>query len=959
MRKFIHARGFRIYFITTTMNITAYKRLLYSACIFVVLAFPAQMISQPVTLKIPITMTNNGGVSRTVWFGVHPQATACIDDTLPLQFTVCDVDTEYGSPPTPPPEIPDLRFQTSDSCSADGGGQNAEFRSFRNNNQSDSLTMRFQAGAGGYPVTLSWPPNLTGLIDSIRILDINLGEKYTADMTKQSSLTVPSSRVTGVQFSMLLYHPKLSPPMMTAPTLSFPANNAADQDSSLTLAWNAVTGATYYRVQVSKDSLFSTLVVNDTSGSASKRIGGLSQVTKYYWRVSAHSYYLDGCYQGIPSSFTTRLYAPSIPNLLVPLQGGVVSPNPTMRWNKIALATSYRLQVSRLSDFSTTVTDTLMTDSVKQVGPLINCLAYNWRVIAGNSTGSTPSAIRTFTVQSAPPSPPQLGLPADNADSVLTTPTFSWSSTDACTQRYRLQVSSDSNFATTNLDTTITDSSFHMTIDLDTVAIYYWRVNAGGGAGSGAFSARRVFRTTSIVLPQIPLLVTPLNGDTTSLTPLFVWSRDAAAKTYHIQVSLDTSFTLLVIDDSTIVDPDTMKLADALQSCTEMYWRVRAKNLAGASEFSPRRSFQTMILPPVPPQLVAPGNDSADVPVLTGFTWNPSFCSVTYQLQVARDSGFRVISFDDMTLTDTGFVLTTALSGRSHYYWHVRAKNPLGVWGDWSVTSHFKTIPVGNPNWAIPIKVCESNAGAQCSEIYFGIHPDATYGIDPSLGEYELPGDPFPGMFDLRFTDITSRPDLFGSGVLVNLHPFANYKQIDSFRVSFTQGFGSYPMKISWSLRQVQDICDSMLLVDESGGTLVNVRMDRDSVAYVNNSSVTSLYIIEYAAYPVGVRPVAGKIPSGYVLYPNYPNPFNPTTRIDFSVEHSAVVRVAVYDVLGRQIALLANASFSPGIYSVQWDGRNEQHVPMPSGVYYVRLLTTSESGAEQHSASRKMLLLK
>jgi hypothetical protein len=216
------------------------------------------------------------------------------------------------------------------------------------------------------------------------------------------------------------------------------------------------------------------------------------------------------------------------------------------------------------------------------------------------------------------------------------------------------------------------------------------------------------------------------------------------------------------------------------------------------------------------------------------------------------------------------------------------------------------------------------------------------------------------GYFDFRFVDIATRPNLLGTGIRLNLHHFYTYKQVDSFRVRFIKGSGDYPMTLSWPVKTVHDNCDSMLLVDEAGGAFVRVRMDIDSVAVVSNSTIESLYIIEYAAYPIiqGVRIPGLELPHGYVLYQNYPNPFNPSTQIDFALEHAAVVRIVVYDVLGRQVALLANGSYTSGTYSLQWNGRSEHGFSMPSGVYYVRMSTSSANG-EQFTTMRKMVLLK
>ncbi len=80
------------------------------------------------------------------------------------------------------------------------------------------------------------------------------------------------------------------------------------------------------------------------------------------------------------------------------------------------------------------------------------------------------------------------------------------------------------------------------------------------------------------------------------------------------------------------------------------------------------------------------------------------------------------------------------------------------------------------------------------------------------------------------------------------------------------------------------------------------------------------------------VREVTDAAPAGFSLSENYPNPFNPSTRLKYSVAKSAFVSLKVYDVLGREVATLASGEFHPGTYEVSWDARN-----FPSGVYFSR----------------------
>ncbi|HSG28520.1 MAG TPA: FlgD immunoglobulin-like domain containing protein [Candidatus Krumholzibacterium sp.] len=94
-------------------------------------------------------------------------------------------------------------------------------------------------------------------------------------------------------------------------------------------------------------------------------------------------------------------------------------------------------------------------------------------------------------------------------------------------------------------------------------------------------------------------------------------------------------------------------------------------------------------------------------------------------------------------------------------------------------------------------------------------------------------------------------------------------------------------------------------------------------------------------------------IPTASILYQNVPNPFNPTTRIDFNLATAGKVDINVYDVTGRHIATLLDEYRDAGIHRVMWDGRNDKGGIVASGVYYYSLVTKDES------ITRKMVLLR
>ncbi len=100
---------------------------------------------------------------------------------------------------------------------------------------------------------------------------------------------------------------------------------------------------------------------------------------------------------------------------------------------------------------------------------------------------------------------------------------------------------------------------------------------------------------------------------------------------------------------------------------------------------------------------------------------------------------------------------------------------------------------------------------------------------------------------------------------------------------------------------------------------------------------------------------VAEEIPSASrpMLQPNFPNPFNPRTRLAFDIEQAGPVSLMIYDASGRKVAVLADAIFEAGHYVRSWDGRDDSGKAMPSGVYLAHLK------AGDRVETQKMALLK
>jgi len=98
------------------------------------------------------------------------------------------------------------------------------------------------------------------------------------------------------------------------------------------------------------------------------------------------------------------------------------------------------------------------------------------------------------------------------------------------------------------------------------------------------------------------------------------------------------------------------------------------------------------------------------------------------------------------------------------------------------------------------------------------------------------------------------------------------------------------------------------------------------------------------------IEPISGVVPNRFGLRQNYPNPFNASTRISFEVPRRSLVKIIIYDILGREISTLAQQVLMPGKYRISW----YPGVNVSSGIYFCEL---SSDGI--HVSAMQMVFLK
>jgi hypothetical protein len=190
--------------------------------------------------------------------------------------------------------------------------------------------------------------------------------------------------------------------------------------------------------------------------------------------------------------------------------------------------------------------------------------------------------------------------------------------------------------------------------------------------------------------PDVPVIQVPQNLATSvSIIPTIRWGAATGAQTYHLQVGRDAGFQSLVFEDTSLAA--LTREIGPLSFETTYHVRVRAKNSAGASAFSPSVSFVTITENPDVPILVAPFDGAIDVPLTFTAQWLRVPGATSYDLQLSKDSQFGTLVVNRQAVPDSVAQVTAPEYG-TQYYIRVASRTASGV-GPFSSATRFATVP--------------------------------------------------------------------------------------------------------------------------------------------------------------------------------------------------------------------------------------------------------------------------
>jgi hypothetical protein len=598
----------------------------------------------------------------------------------------------------------------------------------------------------------------------------------------------------------------------------------------------------------------------------------------------------------------------------------------------------------------------------------------------------------------------------------------------------------------------------------------------------------------TVTAPERPTAISPVSDEEIAGPAAeFLWSTVSSASRYHFQLARDENFIDFVVDANELAD--TAYTVDELEVRSVYYWRVRASNSGGSSEWTESRVLYTkdeLIYPPAVPILLAPTNNAAGISIAPVLLWSPIGSAERYHLQIAENAGFssNLMEFTDLA----GNQFQANLTHSTVYYWRVRAQNDGGM-SDWSGVRNFTTVASGDiiviqleRGWNM-ISSYVQPADPAIESIFSTIDDDMLF-VKNRTGKVYWPSE---GINEIGIWETTEGYNVYVSRnhiLSIQGEPVVSENMPIQLSRGWNQPAFLYPLPVNieavfegivqsvelvkthdgqiyWPVHEINDIghlepgrsyqvymkgSASLIYPSQNADTKPMFAYSSISVKSVNTTPVVyqtamsrtgeSAILMVFTPYArdgdeIGVwdmsknlvgagvvsnrkaaitvwgnnprtenvkdgayenerliltwfsgtnmqekqisvhsiRNIAGnsgsdgdlrytsngislvetyvsvitdEIPNNYTLNQNYPNPFNPLTIISYAIPNDEHVRITVYSTSGQIISTLVDERQSAGLYEIAFDAIN-----LSSGMYIYHIQ------AGYYSSTRKMMLIR
>jgi hypothetical protein len=369
------------------------------------------------------------------------------------------------------------------------------------------------------------------------------------------------------------------------------------------------------------------------------------------------------------------------------------------------------------------------------------------------------------------------------------------------------------------------------------------------------------------------------------------------------------------------------------------------------------------------PVLISPLNGATNLQVLPTLLWEPHPDAFRYQIRVATDSVFTNMVIDEST-NDASYICQGLQSGNT-YYWSIRIDFGAFIFGSWANEWHFSTYFDGPllsspPDNSINIEtnpIFKWNSHFYASDYSVKIAADSNYvnevnnfvSVDTFFTYTGLDAD------NTYFWKVRSNYFDGTTSEFSNTWRFTTESLLtapillsppDSSVISDTINFNweDIASAIGYEI-QLSEYIDfsSLILTDLSIGSSYSINNLHSGKYFWHVRAFDSAFYSPWSntwqftlSIPTGIHNIESPT-NEYHLFDNYPNPFNPSTIIRYSISQQNFVSLKIYDILGRKITTLVNEEKPVGTYAIDF---NASH--FSSGVYFYRIQAGDFTGTKK-----------
>jgi hypothetical protein len=609
------------------------------------------------------------------------------------------------------------------------------------------------------------------------------------------------------------------------------------------------------------------------------------------------------------------------PPVLAGLPDGAsgVTTSPVFHWMHYAGASTYRLQLSKMSDFAQTSYDSSgIVDTSVGLALLANLQMYHWRVSATVGTNSSPfSPARSFTTL--------------NATIAASSPLVNWGTG----YRYAIHWTSTDLSGPVNIRLSTNNGTSYIRVadSVQNTGLYRWTIPDSQAFMSAACILRIESAFNNLLYGESNAF-SIVSGTLPASVPM---SKSIA---FPAEPKQSTDYKLVSVPG--IVD--STKIGTLLSGQQGTDWRMFRDN-GNAESYLVELSANSLLSTGEGYWLVKKGN--LDIP-----TFNMKMPRLTQDAtySVPLDSGWNIIAnpFDKTlpwgaVLDANGLPSGTELLGYNSAYLPVDSLERFGGYyfdnatnlqaltmpypfGASSPSSTAATSAVLAKTWALQLEF-DSDINTD-RENYIGIAPAAAQGFD-QLDMHKPPLFLDQGFLYFKRPDWDARYPRFRS----DFRPAIGGGQEWDFEISNP--------RLSEGTIRVHGIENipaeyAVVIVNAYNSNPVDARVQ--PVYSFKSVGKTMPFKILVGPRSFVDAELSKLVPQSFELMQNFPNPFNLSTSISVSLPKETQLRLEVYNILGQRVRSLAEGEYAPGIHTFVWDGADGSGKTAASGVYMYRV---------------------